>query len=77
MKAYELKSGDCFIWHGVEVCAVDDYGDNEDTLVFVTRPDVYEHDCSFYYINSGFECIMPDEELEFTRRIECRSQNVD
>lgn len=77
MKARDLKSGDCFIWHGVEVCSVADYGDNEDALVFVTRPDVYEHDCSFYYTDSGFECIMPDEELEFTRRIECRSQNVD
>ena len=69
MKAYELKSGDCFIWHGVEVCAVDDYVYNADNLLFVARPEVYENDCSFYYTNSGYEDIMLDEELEFTRRI--------
>ena len=69
MKARDLKSRDCFIWHGIEVCAVDDYGDNEDTLVFVTRPDVYEHDCSFYYTNSGYEDILPDEQITLTRKI--------
>lgn len=69
MKASELKAGDCFIWHGVEVCAVDDYDASEDALVFVTRPDVCEHDCSFYYTNSGYEDIMPNEQITFTRKI--------
>ena len=69
MKAYEVKSGDCFIWHGIEVCTVDDYVCNADNVFFIALPEVYENDYSFSHANSGYENIMPDEELEFTRRI--------
>lgn len=69
MMAYELRSGDCFIWHGVEVCSADDYVCNEDNILFIVLPEVYENNYLYTHANSGYENIMPEEELQFTRRI--------